>query len=178
MRSTLSAIVISLLLLQPDSANAQRIGGAAGVAFPLSTLAETRDLGFRGLGFVSTNSGLIRLELAATMFPRDGNPAQSSWQTGDYRTFSLGAAIRPTIASTELTRVRAQFGLTAHRTTVPNLHNPYGTVPGANLGIAVERRTGRGTLSAEVGFHTVYSDFGVGDFKVPLFVPFMLGISW
>lgn len=177
-RISLFVMITFALSLKPGSAHAQRVGGAAGVAFPLAELADTRDLGYRALGFVATNSGLIRLEAAATMFPGDDNPATSDWQRGSYRTYSLGAAIRPTIAATELTRVRAQLGFAAHRTTVPNVHNPYGTVPGANLGIAAERRRGRALLSADIGFYTVLSDFGVGDFVIPVFVPLMLGISW
>lgn len=170
--------IVFLVAMHPGFASGQRLGGAAGIAFPLGSLADTRDMGYRALAFISTSGGLMRVELGAATFPGDEGNEGSTRRRGSWQTASVGVSIRPTLESTEHSRVRAHFGLSAHRTSVPDVSNPYGTVAGAQFGIGFEATRGRLVLSADAGLHSVLSDFGITEFSFAHFIPVTLGISW
>jgi hypothetical protein len=151
--------------------------GLRGAAFPLGSLGESRGAGFRALGFVSTPGGLFRIELGVTHFPQGDSIAGSNWR-GSWRTVSLAASLRPTVLRTESSRLRAAIGLAGHRTSITDVRNPYGTVPGVQIGFGIETSTGRAVLSLDSGLSIVLSDFGVDEFSGATFVPITLGITW
>lgn len=170
--------IVFLLATHASFAAGQRLGGAAGIALPLGVLADTRGLGYHALAFVSTSGGLLRLEFGTAMFPGGEGSVESPRQHGDWRSVSAAVSVRPSLYSTERSRVRAHIGVSGHRLSIPNVSNPYGTVPGAQFGIGHEVRRGRMILSADLGLHTVLSDFGLIDFHTAHFIPVTLGVSW
>ena len=175
---TTFVIGIALVLLQPLGLSGQDLGVAAGPAFPRGPLADSRAIGFRAVAFVAGSRDLIRTELSYVYFPQSSAPSTSEWQRGSWRTLSVGVNVRPSIFATDRYRVRAVFGVAAHRTSVPDVPNPYGTTAGFQLGFALERDLDRFRGIAETGVHVMASDFGADDFVLASYVPITFGISW
>lgn len=169
------ALLLPLLLAaRVDAVRAQSFGVSAGLAAPVGPLAEHRGVGLRVQGSLHSPERLLRVDLAGTFFPgadRDG-------QAGDYRSYSLGANLVPVLARGGDTRLRGLIGLSAHRVDVEDVSNPYGIVPGLQLGTVLEGGWSDRTLFAETGLHVIATDHGLGDFEGAVFVPVTVGIRF
>ena len=118
------------------------------------------------------------MELAVVNLPEGDSITGSRWRQGAWRTVSVGGNLRPTLTKSETYRIRGQAGLSVHRTVVPGIRNPYGTVPGAHVGVSVEHRFSRAILGIDTGLNVVFSDFGVHELDFAAFTPVTIGISW
>jgi hypothetical protein len=167
-----------LLLAPAASLHAQGVGGSAGIALPVGSLAEHRGVGFRAQGSVYSPGGLLRGDVAGVFFPGDDSADTSPSQSGDWRSVGIAGNVLPRLMHTETLSVRALAGLSAHRTSIPGVRNPYGVVPGGQLGGVVERSVGRGWLTVEGGLHLVATDHGVGELEPVIFVPLTVGFRW
>ena len=168
----------AVLLLAPAASLHAQIGGSAGIAVPLGSLAEHRGVGFRAQGSLYSSGGRFRGDVAGVFFPGDGSADTSPSQSGDWRSIGVAVNVLPRLTHTETLSVRALGGLSAHRTSIPGVRNPYGVVPGAQLGAVVERSIGGGWLMAEVGAHLVATDHGVGELEPVTFIPLSVGFRW
>lgn len=162
------------LLLAADLLRAQSLGVSAGPVIPVGPLGEHRDVGLRVQGSLYSPERLLRVDLAATLFPGDNR----DWQAGDYRSLSLGANLLPVFHRAGGTRVRGLIGLSAHKVDVEGASNPYGIIPGLQLGTVLEGAWGGRALHAETGLHVIASDHGVGELEGAYFVPVTFGIRF
>lgn len=172
-RRTLLPLLFALLRAPAASLSAQAVAGSGGIAVPMGALAEERGVGFRVQGSVFTPSGRVRADLAGVSFPAADEPGAEA-----YRSLSVAINLLPTLVRTGPMRLRALAGLSAHWVDVPGVSNPYGTVPGLQLGGVLERAAGGGTLTAEAGLHLIASDYGVGELEGAFFVPVLIGFRF
>lgn len=174
-RSLRLALLLPLLLAaRGETLHAQTLGVSAGLAAPVGPLGEHRGVGLRVQGSLYSPERLLRVDLAGTFFPGDGGGAEA----GDYRSIGLGASLTPVLVRAGDTRVRGIAGLSAHRVHVTGDTNPYGIVPGLQLGTVAEGAWDGRTLFAETGFHVIASDFGVDELEGAYFVPITFGIRF
>ncbi|HEX2187705.1 MAG TPA: hypothetical protein VHG51_02345 [Longimicrobiaceae bacterium] len=174
----LRAWLLSLLVALPSALAGQSIGANVGPAVPLGSLAEYRHVGFRAQGSLSAASGLLRAEVAGVYIPGTDDPDASDWRTRDWRSVSIGGSVLPMLGRSEALRLRGLFGLSAHRSRIRGVSNPYGTVPGLQLGAVLERSWRTSLLTAELGLHVVASDYGVDESGGAFFVPLLVGFRW
>lgn len=174
----LSLALAAMLCALPPAAPAQGVGAAAGPAVPLGGLGEHRGIGVRGQLSLYSPGGLLRGDVAGMAFPGSDDAGASAWRTGTWRSVSFAGNLLPTLARPADGRVRGLVGLSAHRMSISGADNPYGTVPGAQLGGVVERSWKGATLTAELGLHLVASDFGVDEMHGSFSLPVMVGIRW
>ena len=170
--------LLLLLVALPSELPAQAFGASVGLAVPLGSLAEYRHTGYRAQGSLTSPGGRLRAEVAGVLLPGTEEPGVSPWRTRDWRSLSIGGSFLPTLGHSEALRVRALVGLSAHRSSMPGVSNPYGTVPGLQLGTVLERSWKTSILTAELGLHVVASDFGVDELHGAFFLPFLVGIRW
>lgn len=170
----LALLLAPLVVAATGPLRAQTLGVSAGLAAPAGPLAEHRGVGLRVQGSLYSPERLLRIDLAGTFFPADGPGPQAR----DYRSVNVAANFAPVLARAGDARVRGLAGLSAHRVHVPGVANPYGLVPGLQLGVVAEgARDGRAFV-AETGFHVIASDHGVGELEGAYFVPVTVGIRF
>ncbi len=174
----LCAWLFPLLVALPAALASQSIGANLGLALPLGSLAEYRQVGYRAQGSLTSAGGLLRAEVAGVFIPGTDDPGASDWRTHDWRSLSIGGSVLPTLGQSETLRIRGLFGLSAHRSSIRDVSNPYGTVPGLQLGTVLERSWRTSILTAELGLHVVASDFGVDEFGGAFFLPLLVGFRW
>lgn len=174
-RSIRLALLLPLLMAaRTEALHAQTLGVSAGLAAPVGPLGDHRGVGLRVQGSLYSPERLLRVDLAGTFFPGDDRGSE----TGDYRSASLGASLTPVLVRPGDVRVRGLAGLSVHRVHVTGARNPYGSVPGLQLGTVAEGAWDGRTLFAETGFHVIASDFGVGDWEGAYFVPVTFGVRF
>jgi hypothetical protein len=167
-----------LLSAPPASLRAQAFGGSVGLAAPVGPLADGRGVGVRIQGSLHSPGGRLRADVAGLFLPGSEGDGLHATRTRDYRSVSLGANLLPVLVRSEALRVRGLIGLSGHGVTVPGTNNPYGIVPGAQLGGVLERTWKGHALTGEAGLHLIASDHGLGELEAALFVPVSIGIRW
>jgi hypothetical protein len=175
-RSIRIALLLPLVITvaHAEALHAQTVGVSAGLAAPLGPLGEHRGVGLRVQGSLYSPERLLRVDVAGTFFPGDGRGGE----TVDYGSASVGANLTPVLVRVADARIRGLAGLSVHRVHVTGDTNPYGLVPGLQLGAVVDGAWDGRTLFAETGVHVIASDYGVGDFGVASFVPVTIGIRF
>lgn len=172
-------LLAALLLSAPaESLRAQAVGGSVGLAAPVGPLADGRGVGVRIQGSLYSPGGLVRGDVAGLFLPGSDEEGQPASRMSDYRSVSLGANLLPVLVRSEALQVRGLVGLSGHSVSVPNTNNPYGIVPGAQLGGVLERAWNGHALTGETGLHLIASDHGLGELEAALFVPVSIGIRW
>ena len=172
-------LLLALLCAPAASLDAQAFGGSAGIAVPVGTLAANRDLGLRVQGSYYTPGGRLRADVAGVYFPGNETQGQVTTNYADWRSLSLGVNFLPRLRpATDALTLRALLGLSAHTMSIKGDDNPYGIVPGLQLGGVLEHRTRFGMLTAEAGYHIVASDYGVAELEPVLFVPVLIGFRF
>lgn len=172
------AWLLLLLAALPAALPAQGVGASVGLAVPLGSLGEHRQLGYRAQGTLSAMDGLLRAEVAGVLVPGTEDAGATPWRSHEWRSFSVGGSVLPTLGRSGPLRVRGLIGLSAHRSEIRGVPNPYGTVPGLRLGAVLERSWRGSVLTAETGLHVVASDFGVSELHGAFFLPLMVGFRW
>lgn len=177
-RLWLSLIVAVVLSFVSAPAHAQGLGVSVGAAVPVSSLGEYRSIGIRGQISAYSPGGLLRADVGGVLFPGEEDPQVSIWDTGDWRSVSLAVNVLPTISRSESLTFRGVIGLSAQRMSISGQDNPYGTVPGLQLGAFWERPWNGRSLTAEFGLHMVVSDYGVEEYGSSYSIPILVGIKW
>lgn len=173
-----SLVVAVLLSSVPVLASAQSLGVSVGAAIPVGSLADYRSIGIRGQVSAYSPGGLLRADLGGVLFPGKEDPQASTWRTGDWRSLSLAVNVLPTLSRSESLTFRGLLGVSTQWMSIRGRDNPYGAVPGIQLGASWERPWNGRSLTAEVGLHTVVSDYGVGEFSGSFSIPILVGIKW
>lgn len=157
---------------------AQSLGVSGGPAVPLGGVGEHRGVGVRGQLSAFSPGGLLRADLGAVLLPGSEAPGGNAWRTGDWRSVSVAGSALPLLFRSESLALRGLVGISAHRASIRGAENPYGTVPGIQLGTVWERPWGRHTLTAELGLHAVLSDYGVDELGISGTLPILVGVRW
>jgi len=171
-------LALSLLAALSSAAGAQGLGVSGGPAVPLGAVGEHRAVGVRGQLSAHSPGGLLRADLGAVLLPGVAEAGEDTWRTGDWRSVSLAGSVLPLFWRSESLEVRGLVGISAHRMSIPRVENPYGTVPGVQLGMVWARPRDGHTLTVEAGLHAVLSDYGVDEMGVSGSLPLLVGIRW
>lgn len=162
----------------PTLGTAQSLGVSGGLAVPAGSLGEHRSVGLRAQFSAFSPGGLLRADLAGVLFPGEDHPTAPPWRTGGWRSLNLAGNILPLLSRSDSVEFRGVIGLSAHRMSISGRANPYGIVPGFQLGSMFTRPWNGRTLTAEFGFHLVASDFGVAEYSGSYSFPLLVGIRW
>jgi hypothetical protein len=157
---------------------AQNLGVSGGLAMPLGSLGEYRSIGIRGQLSAFSPGGLLRVDLGGVLLPGGADPRVSTWRTGTWRSVSVAGNVLPLLSRSESLNVRGLVGGSVHWMSVRGEDNPYGMVPGLQIGALWERPWNGRALTAEFGLHTVISDYGVDEYGASYSLPLLVGIRW
>lgn len=175
------ALAAALSLSLPCVTRGQAVLVTAGPTVPTDAMAERRRVGGQfalAMGPVLRRGGLTwRAEIARGWFAAQpwggtlaGTPREGTLAISSALAYALFASAPGPLG------LHAGIGTGVYRQSIPRRRNPYGLSPGVGLVAGMTFGRGRVRGLAELQWQGILSDFGVGDFAAPTFVPVRVGV--